>query len=69
MTRQRGLCVIATDPHAGGPLQTAGGLLGTLVCRRRRPDLLWAARCEFQTASACIFSEMVYICFLVLIWY
>jgi putative ABC transport system substrate-binding protein len=26
----------------GGPLQTAGGLLGTLVRRCRRPDLLWA---------------------------
>jgi putative tryptophan/tyrosine transport system substrate-binding protein len=31
-----------SDPHAGGPPQTTGGLLGTLVRRCRRPDLLWA---------------------------
>ena len=31
-----------SDRHAGGPAQTARGLLRTLLRRRRRPDLLWA---------------------------
>ena len=31
-----------SDHHAGGPAQTARGLLRTLLRRRRRPDLLWA---------------------------
>jgi hypothetical protein len=30
------------NPHAGGPAETAGGLLGTLPRRCRRPDVLWA---------------------------
>ena len=30
-----------SDRHAGGPAQTARGLLRTLLRRRRRPDLLW----------------------------
>ena len=34
---------LANDPdhHAGGSAQAAGGLLGTLFRRCRRPDLLW----------------------------
>ena len=31
-----------SDHHAGGPAQTARGLLRPLLRRRRRPDLLWA---------------------------
>ena len=31
-----------SDHHAGGPAQTARGLLRTLLRHRRRPDLLWA---------------------------
>ena len=31
-----------SDHHAGGPAQTARGLLRTLLRRRRRLDLLWA---------------------------
>ena len=30
-----------SDHHAGGPAQTARGLLQPLLRRRRRPDLLW----------------------------
>ena len=30
-----------SDHHAGGPAQTARGLLPTLLRHRRRPDLLW----------------------------
>ena len=30
------------DHHAGGPAQAAGDLLGTLLRRCRRPDVLWA---------------------------
>jgi hypothetical protein len=36
------LYAVHTDCSAGGPAQAAGGLLGTLLRRRRRPDLLWA---------------------------
>ena len=31
-----------SDHHACGPAQTARGLRRTLLCHRRRPDLLWA---------------------------
>ena len=38
----RGGASSRSDHHAGGPAQTAHGLLRTLLRRRRRLDLLWA---------------------------